>query len=515
MSLAAVAAIFAVALVIVNHNKKGERPPLPPGPPPLPIVGNVSGIDLGAPWLSYAKWGRLYGDLVYTRFFSQVIIIVNSEKVAKDLLDRRSHNYSDRPFLPTIAPFGLGFNTVLFRYGPLWRFHRRLFHQALRPQAALAYRPMQMQKGFQLLKGILETPENYVDHLHLHSGSIIMSAVYNYEAEDGDDPFLRLIQRAVDIVIEDVRPELSSILGAFPILLNVFNLPSWVPGIRLNKRAAESRECVRQWVEKPFQYTEETMAAGTATPSLVSNALRKIEGEDQSGEVRQVIKDVAATAFAAGAETTNSTLRAFILAMVLYPEVQERAQKLIDSVVGSERLPNFDDRSSMPYLEAILRETLRWHPTFPLSLPHAPVDDDIYNGYLIPKGAMIIPNVWAMSHDESVYPNSHEFIPERFLDSNGDLTDDTAQYAFGFGRRNCVGRYVADASLWSAIALMLATFKFAKVKDNDGNDINFEVKWSAGITSHPLPFPLTITPRVPGMDATMLDQLISATNCQI
>ncbi|KAH7929991.1 cytochrome P450 [Leucogyrophana mollusca] len=501
-------AIGAVMLII-GQRKKRDSPPLPPGPPPFPIVGNVSGVDLAAPWLSYARWGKLYGDIVYTRFFSQVMIIVNSERAAKVLLDQRSHIYSDRPEIPTTGPFGLAWNSVIFRYGPKWRLHRRIFHQAVRPDAALAFRPMQMQKGYQLLKAMLEAPEDYQDHFHHHSGAIIMSAVYNYDTAPHNDPFVKLIERSIELLLKDLRPEVSSIFAAFPILEKLLYLPTWVPGITLNKRAALSREYTTQWLEAPFQYTEETIAAGTATPSLVTDALRKIEGKDESGEMRQAIKEVAATAFAAGAETTNNTLRAFVLAMVLYPEVQQRAQMLIDSVVGSDRLPNFDDRSSMPYVDAILRETLRWNPTFPLGLPHALMEDDVYDGYLIPKGAWLIPNAWAMSHDESVYPNSHEFIPERFLDSNGDLTDDTVQHVFGFGRRICVGRYMADASLWSAMALMLATFKFAKAKDSNGNDIDFEVKWTAGVTTHPMPFPCTITPRVPGMNAEMLEQLIS------
>ncbi|KAH7905755.1 cytochrome P450, partial [Hygrophoropsis aurantiaca] len=457
-----VLAVLAAAL-IVSTRKKRRGPPLPPGPPPIPIVGNVTGIDIAYPYKSYTKFGKTYGmyqlsnsnteadrtykygftgDIIYTRFFSQEIVVINSEKVAKELLDRRSYNSSDRPWIPTIQPhvllFGLGFNSVAFPYGPVWRQHRRLLHQAVRPEAALTYRPMQMQKGFQLIKSILTAPQEYVQHLQHHSGSIIMSAVYNYETIPRDDPFVRIIERAVKFLLQEVRPELSSLFAAFPFLNIIFSLPTWVPGITLNKRAALARKYTTDWIEIPFKYTEDTIADGTATSSFVTDSLRKIEGKDESGELREAIKQVAATAFAAGAETTNNTLRAFVLAMVLYPEVQERAQKIIDSVVGSDRLPNFEDRSSMPYIDAILRETLRWNPTFPLGLPHALLEDDIYEGYLFPKGAMIIPNAWAMTHDERVYKDPFEFIPERFVDSNGELTDDTVQYVFGFGRRVCL-----------------------------------------------------------------------------
>ncbi|KAH7905951.1 cytochrome P450 [Hygrophoropsis aurantiaca] len=509
MPLTAILAVLAAAL-IVSTRKKRRGPPLPPGPPPIPIVGNVTGVDTAYPYKSYAKLGKTCGDIIYTPFFSQEILVINSEKVAKELLDRRSYNYSDRPRLRTVELFGVDFNFVFFPYGPVWRQHRRLLHQVVRPEAALAYRPMQMQKGFQLIRSILTAPQEYVQHLQHHSGSIIMSSVYNYETMPHNDPFVRIIERAFNFLLVELRPEMSSVFGAFPFLNIVFSLPTWIPGITLNKKAALGREYTKDWVEVPFKYTEDTIANGAATSSFVTDSLRKIEGKDESGELRRAIKQVAATAFAAGAETTNNTLKAFVLAMVLYPEVQERAQEVIDSAVGSDRLPTFEDRSSMPYVDAVLRETLRWNPTFPLGLPHSSLEDDIYDGYLIPKGAMILPNAWAMSHDESVYKDSFEFIPERFIDSNGELTDDTVQYVFGFGRRICVGRYVADASLWSAMALMLATFNFSKAKDNNGKDIEPEVKWTSGVTTHPEPFKLSITPRRPGMTVEMLDQLISA-----
>ncbi|KAG2132215.1 cytochrome P450, partial [Suillus cothurnatus] len=152
----------------------------------------------------------------------------------------------------------------------------------------------------------------------------------------------------------------------------------------------------------------------------------------------------------------------FALAMVLYPDVQRRAQGEIDSVVGRDRLPTFEDRASLPYVESVLRETLRWCPIAPLGVPHATSSDDTYDGYFIPKGTAVISNIWAMSRDEKRYPSASSFIPERFLDDNNVLTDDNpARYVFGFGRRACPGRHAADASVWSAIATVLATMEFS------------------------------------------------------
>ncbi|KAH7908057.1 cytochrome P450, partial [Hygrophoropsis aurantiaca] len=479
-----------------------------PGPPPTPVVGNIRGFNVGAPYLTYTEWAAAYGDIVYSRFFDQDIIIINSEEVARDLLDRRSHIYSDRPVIVTNDLIGTGFSSILLRYGPKWRLHRRLFHQAFKQDASLSFNPMQLRKAHHLLRNLLESPQGYEEHLQLHAGSVIMSAVYGYETAPRDDPFVTTIEKAISIINKEVQPQVAAIFGAFPFILS---LPSWFPGMSIKNKAVLSRQYVAKWLSEPFEYVQERMKSGTYSPSMVSDALEKWQDQDESGEVTTAIREAAATAFLAGSETTASTLTAFILVMVLYPEIQERAWLSIQSVVGTARLPNFDDRASLPYLDAVLREILRWHPIAPMgSVPHATYTEDIYNGYYIPKGAMILSNIWAMSRNETKYPNPDEFKPERFLDDNGVLTDDTCGMAFGFGRRVCVGRHIADASLWSCMALMLAVFKFSKQKDANGVDIDFEPQWSPGVATHPLPFPCAIAPRHEGMDMGTLNDLIEA-----
>ncbi|KAH7914101.1 cytochrome P450 [Hygrophoropsis aurantiaca] len=515
-SLAANSTVLALsltgALVVyyVMVSKRRNGPPLPPGPSPTPIVGNIRGINASAPWLTYTKWAATYGDLVYSRLLNQEIIIINSEEVARDLLDRRSHIYSDRPVIVTNKLIGLEFNSIFLRYGPKWRLHRRLLHQAFKQDTALSFHPMQLRKTHQLLRGLLESPQEYEEHLRLHSGSVIMSAVYNYETVPQGDPLVAVIDEAIAIAIEQIRPGAAVILGAFPFILS---LPSWFPGMSFKGRAATSRQNITKWLKEPFQYVQERMSSGTYAPSMVSDALESWKNQDESGEVTAAIREAAATAFMGQLSPplpTASTVKVFVLAMVLYPDVQERAWLSIQSVIGDTRLPNFEDRASLPYIDAVLRETLRWHPIIPAGVPHATYAEDVYNGYYIPKGAMILPNVWAMTRNEAKYPNPEEFKPERFLDDNGALTDDTCSMAFGFGRRICVGRRLADASLWSSMALMLAAFKFSKQKDERGIDIDFEPQWGSGVATHPLPFPCKITPRHDGLDMGKLNDLIGA-----
>jgi len=130
--------------------------------------------------------------------------------------------------------------------------------------------------------------------------------------------------------------------------------------------------------------------------------------------------------------------------MALYPQVQKKAQKALDDLLAGQRLPEFSDFASIPYLAAVVNEVLRWHPVTPFAIYHASNQDDTYNGYFIPKGSYMVANAWAILHDESIFgPDTDKFVPERFMkdDKNAtgpDISD--VDLAFGFGRRACPGR---------------------------------------------------------------------------
>jgi len=208
-----------------------------------------------------------------------------------------------------------------------------------------------------------------------------------------------------------------------------------------------------------------------------------------------MIKRVAATAYAAGADTTVSSMLSFFLVMALFPGAQTKAQEEIDRVVGTERLPNFEDRTTLPYVEALYRELMRWAPVVPLNTAHSTTEDDIYKGYYIPKGSTIFANTWAMTRDENKYPDPESFNPNRFLDGNGQLNDDDTVLTFGYGRRICPGRHMASSSTWLIIVSVLSTFDIRKKIEGNGLEIPIEGKYSGGLIRYPLPFECSITPR--------------------
>lgn len=185
---------------------------------------------------------------------------------------------------------------------------------------------------------------------------------------------------------------------------------------------------------------------------------------------------------AAGAETTGGVLGWWMLAMVTYPDVQKRAQEELDAVVGRTRVPTFSDLPHLPYIRAMVKEALRWRPVDPLGLPHSSTEDDWYNGMFIPKGSIMIPNVWHLNRDPEIYgADAAHFNPARFLDANGEMmslapeTKDEGHVTYGFGRRVCVGKHVANNSLFIDFAMMLWACTIEPGKDENGKVIPIDV----------------------------------------
>ncbi|KAG1879039.1 cytochrome P450 [Suillus subluteus] len=496
--LAGIPLSFVVVTALRRFIKKRQnKPSLPPGPVPLPLLGNVLSIDAREPWLTYTEWGATYGDLVFMRNMGEEMVVINSQHIAEALLDKRSRIYSDRPYLATLKPYGLSINFAFLGYGDEWRLCRRLFHQTFRPESAVKFRPMQIRRAREMVVNLVDDPQHYHDHIVTFSLSVVMSAVYDYDISARDDPLVRIVVKALIPGTAVLTPERALMLKTFPFLLK---LPDWCWGSSIKRSARASTERVNQMADVPFQYVQQRMADSSfiAQSSMVAENLRRMETQEEASKpaFENALKKAATTAIGASYDTTEAVLMVFVLAMVLYPDIQKRAQAEIDSVIGRDRLPTFEDRASLPYIDAVMRETFRWQPVAPLGVPHATSSDDVYDGYFIPKGTIITHNIWSITRDEKRYPDASRFIPERFIDVDGALTgDDPAQYVFGLGRRICPGRYTADASTWSAIATMLATLDISSAKDDQGKVISFTPTFITGVARCPAVFPCSISTR--------------------
>jgi len=168
--------------------------------------------------------------------------------------------------------------------------------------------------------------------------------------------------------------------------------------------------------------------------------------------------------------------------MAIHPEIQKKAQKEIDQLLGGERLPRLSDQDDLPYIWALVKEIYRWHVPLPISIPKLLREDDVYKGYHLPKGATVMENVWAVFYDPVAYPEPHIFNPERFL-KDGKLdrsVRDPDDRVFGSSRRICPGKFFANRTIFLRVATVLATFNI-EPGVNEKGEVESEVKFHEGI----------------------------------
>ncbi|GJE98984.1 cytochrome P450 [Phanerochaete sordida] len=489
ISLLALVAISAFSFLFFRFHKL-RRYRLPPGPPRLPIIGNLFNAPKSFEWLTYQAWSRKYGsDVVHYQILGTNFVVINSAEAADDLFERRSNNFSDRPAFTMVQLTGWRRTFGVMQYGDEWRTHRRLFHQYFRAPIVPAYHHSSAMAVQDLLRSLRRTPDQWMQHVRFMAGSNILRVAYGMELVSAEDPRLEIIEKSMQ-VFSKITVAGAYLVDSFPILKHV---PTWFPGGRFKREAAEWRPIVNAMYMVPYTEAKESFSSGNYKPSITTEIMSEI-GQLANETEQKALEDVAigamGTAFAAASDTTTLTLLNFVLAMLLYPHVQTAAQKALDGAIGNDRLPEIADKNTLSYVTAVMYECLRWRPPLPLSIPHRSIADDEYNGFHIPAGSIVIGNAWAILHDPARYPDPETFAPERFLDTHGALCADVPEplAAFGYGRRICPGRYFAYDVVWLAIASMLAAFDITKPIDENGHVIEPSGEYMSGTFSFPVPF---------------------------
>lgn len=469
---------------------------LPPGPKPVPLLGNIRELTTKELWLPAHQWAKQYGDVVYLHVLGQGLVFLNSPEAAVDLLDKRGSIYSDKPSLVMAGELCGCKNMVAFTcYGDQSKRQRKLMYKAFGLSAIPAYFPLLLAETHSLLQRLVASPAHYVSHIRRYAGGLTLSVVYGYEAAPYEDEFLALAEESMIILSRNI----ASGGGVWPV--DVFPslqyLPMWFPGAGFRTKAKKWKAKIEEFVDKPYEYLKNSIKAGTFKPSFCSTLLE--DDAKVTSEFEFDLKWTANSMYAASTDTVITNVSHFLLAMMAHPEVLAKAQKEIDRVVGSDRLPTFEDRPFLPYVDAILNETYRWGAAVPLSLPHRLMEDDIYRGMHIPKGSMVFGNIWAILRDEKIFADPSVFSPERYLEEVDAPTlklRDPRNYVFGFGRRRCPGAHIAESSIWLLMASMLATLDISKPTDqSSGKPIEPTVEFDNPIFRTPNPFDCDIRPR--------------------
>ncbi|KAJ7252466.1 cytochrome P450 [Mycena rebaudengoi] len=486
---AAFLAFAAFALLYFNRRRSFHLP-LPPGPKRLPLFGNLFGLPTKFEWETFTKWSKELGsDTIHLSVFGKSIIILSSVDGVFDLLDRRSAIYSDR----RVAN----------------RVYLKPINHDFRPRSIMVNELMGFEFAFggntdvnashDLLRRLLENPDDEVmDHIKHMTGALIMSIAYGIDALPSNDPYVETAEAVLDAMAQAAVPG-RYLVDVIPILKHV---PAWFIGAGFKRQAREWKKLTDKMVQLPFQAAKRLVADGTAPHSYVSDKLQEIDENQHREHQEKVIQDTAGMMYAAGFDTTRAALGTFILAMLANPDVQKRAQEEIDTVVHEGHLPSFDDEESLPYVSALVKEVLRWKPAIPITA-HAVAVEDTYRGYRIPAGSIVIANTWAMLYDEIAYPDPDKFNPDRFL-LNGRLNPAVRDpsLVFGFGRRVCPGRHMAQSALWITVASLLAVFNITKAIGEDGQILEPSYEYHSAIvlltqkdSRMPFPFKCSIKPR--------------------
>ncbi|PPQ98476.1 hypothetical protein CVT26_013877 [Gymnopilus dilepis] len=511
----------AILLVALRMHYLRSRP-LPPGPPGLPFLGNIFQIPSRMAWVKFVEWSQEYGPIFSVNVAGQPVIVLNTFKVAADLLERRSNVYSGRPRLVMAGEILTdGMSPTLTPYGEKWRRIRRALHESFSARAVQKYQAVQAREaGFATMQ-ILRAPKTFAEHLRRAPAGSILSTVYGWPPiSNKDDRILDRMNAHVTRQTETLAPG-RYMVNIFPVLKY---LPTWMA--KWKREGLEWHQQETELFTNFMNQVREKAAMGQATDTFANELL---ETQGRHGLTEKEVAWLAGTVLAAGGDTTFGTLLYFVQAMVLYPEAMHRAQQELDNVVGRERLPAFNDQKDLPYITALVKEVLRWRPVAPMSVPR--VTTEVTNrsswGHYHTQCLVGEPvaSVKAMNRyfgecyiylltrltsrrDPSIFPDFDDFRPERFLDTIPEDTHSMGHTSFGFGRRICAGYNYANQMLFITIATILWALNIENAKDVNGQpiipprhdfiDSGVVVCVSFSSTDIPVPFECEISERFSG-----------------
>lgn len=503
--------IWALFIPFVIYTWTRSRKRYPPGPKRLPFIGNLLDIPTRHAYEKFAHYSKdLNSDIIYLDAVGVPFIVLNSLEACNDLLEKRSNVYSSR-YHQTMAYELIDGKRIfpMLPYGDEWRESKKIMMKHITAPANQEpiFSTITQFIRKSLLPNLLMAPADFLVHIRNGVGGSIISLTYGLPIKRVDDPWIEVAEQSMHCLTSAAVPGKYAV-DVVPALKH---LPEWLPGAGFLREAKEWKRTFARLFEEPFKAVKKGMVDGTVQPSFLSRSLEEISDMPDQERLERVIENVGGTFLAGGTDTSVTAVTNFVAMLLLFPDIQSKAQAEIDIVIGRHRLPELEDKTKLPYLSAVLKELLRWKPIVPSGLPHMTSEDDIYKDYYIPKGAIVMGNNWAIMHDEKIFPNPSKFDPTRFLTASGQLRHDNkipdpeVVATFGFGRRICPGINIGLASFWLSAACILACFNVTPELDDEGKPITPKIEYvGKEIVSHPEPFRCQITPRDP--EATALVQ---------
>nr|BAP94456.1 flavonoid 3'-hydroxylas [Eustoma grandiflorum] len=437
--------IYAILKLLRRENR---RPSLPPGPKPWPIIGNLPHLGT-KPHQTLAAMAKTYGPLMHLKLGFVDVVVAASASVAEQFLKKHDANFSNRPPNSGAKHIAYNYQDLVFApYGPRWRLLRKICSVHLFSAKALDdFQHVRQEEVGILTRSIASAGENPIN-----LGQLLGVCTTNALAR------VMLGRRVFGDGSGGVDPqadEFKSMVVEIMVLAGAFNLGDFIPALDwfdLQGITAKMKKVHARFDAFLDAILEEHKSNGSRGAKqhvdllsmLISLQDNNIDGESGAKLTDTEIKALLLNLFTAGTDTSSSTVEWAIAELIRNPEVLVQAQQELDRVVGPSRLVTESDLPQLAFLQAVIKETFRLHPSTPLSLPRMASEGCEINGYSIPKGSTLLVNVWSIARDPSIWADPLEFRPSRFLPGgekpNVDVRgNDFEVIPFGAGRRICAG----------------------------------------------------------------------------
>ncbi|KAL7114958.1 hypothetical protein ACP275_04G153900 [Erythranthe tilingii] len=483
-SLTICTTILGLLLILYSlfQKKRDGRGPLPPGPRPWPIVGNLP--QLGPkPHQSMAALARVHGPLMHLKMGFVHVVVAASAGVAEQFLKVHDANFSSRPPNSGAKYMAYNYQDLVFApYGPRWRLLRKICTLHLFSTKALDdFRHVRQEEVGILTRSLAsagKTAASIGQMLNVCTTNAIARVVLGR----------RVIGYGCGGGADAKAEEFKSMVVELMVLAGEFNIGEFIPPLErfdLQGLIAKMKKLHARFDAFLTAILEEHKIKGSDGTAgehvdLLSMliSLKDIDGE--GGRLSDVeIKALLLNLFAAGTDTTSSTVEWALAELIRNPKIMAQAQQELDSTVGTDRLVVESDLPQLTYLQAIIKENFRLHPSTPLSVPRIAHESCEINGYFIPKGSTLLVNIWAIARDPNIWADPLQFRPDRFL-TGGEKPDvdvrgnDFELMPFGSGRRICAGLGLAVRTVQLLTATLIHGFDFELGDGKLGHELNME-----------------------------------------
>ncbi|XP_026453156.1 cytochrome P450 76A1-like [Papaver somniferum] len=469
-SLAAGAAVLFLFFLHnrIRQSKSTRR--LPPGPRGWPIIGNI--LQIGpSPHKNIILLQRKYGPLIWLKLGSVNTLVIASAQAAKEMFKNHDQHFCDRHRNETmIRDDGSHNGTIgLSDYGPQWKMMRRLYATELFTKKRLNDTTHLRRKCLdQLIKWVSDEAKHNPGK-SIEVAKYVYAAIFNMVGDlvvSKDD--LAHPEFIVTNVFFNTTADIIEVM-ALPNVSDFFPIvrPFDLQGL---KRKTEYKEKIARKIIRTF--IEERRQRGVNPQHFQEKDLLEVlldfegNGKDEPSKISELyLETFLLELFIAAPDATNITTEWAMSELLRKPETMNKLQAEIAQVVGHERRMEETDMENLPYLHAVIQETLRLHAPAALLIPRSVINDIEVMGYLIPKGTQVWVNTWGIGRDPTTWEDPLSFTPERFLNSNIEYRGQNFEYIpFGAGRRICPGLPLGHIMLHLVLGSLVQSFDWSLEK---------------------------------------------------